>query len=237
MSNRPDPNRLHPEARHFVERGDGAIEPATTLTEAAPSATVGRVNDRPHKVGPSTDDRPSDDRPRDERPRDVASLVHELHAGRMDVAELSAAERRLCVEHLTMEGFSAAEIGRLMGVSDRTVRRDRAAIRRRHALAPSLKLGDELLGEFQRHVLAAMQRLMRLSNDTEASPYARLWAQEAAVRSYQRLLDTAHRLGYFPTGARRIKHLYAIDPEDHKRDVEERRLDKERMHEMLKLGY
>ena len=42
--------------------------------------------------------------------------------------------------------------------------------------------------------------------------YARLWSEEAAVRIYQRLIDTAHRLKYLEEGSARLAHQRDTDP-------------------------
>ena len=151
----------------------------------------------------------------------VTALVRELHEGRVSPDELSQAMRQRCVDHLTLEGFASSEIAELIKVSERTVRRDRAAIRRDHAVEPDTRLGDELLGEFQRIILASIQRLVRLARDPETPAYARLWAEESIVRMYQRLIDTAQRMNYISTGGRRLAHERLTDPEEQKRFKEQ----------------
>ncbi len=112
----------------------------------------------------------------------VARLVQEIHAGRIQADSLSAELRRQCVGHLTIEGCATSDIAALMRVPERTIRRDRAMVRREEAVGPSLTLGDELLGEYQRFTLASVQRLTRMCNAAEEPAYARLWAEEAISR-------------------------------------------------------
>lgn len=147
----------------------------------------------------------------------VADLVRDLHEGRIAVDDLPTERRRECVSHLTLEGFSSAQIAGLLKVSDRQVRRDRAAVRKDEAVTPDLKLGDELLGEFQRIALASIQRLTRLCGDAAQPVYARLWAEEAIVRIHQRLIQTAQRIHYLCDGQRRLMHLIDTDPEERSR--------------------
>src|SRR6056297_1275650 len=94
----------------------------------------------------------------------TAELVRQLAEGRVAAGAITTEQRRRCVDHLTLEGFSAAEIAELTGVNERTVRRDREALRSDGALTPTRALGDELLGELQKHTHAAVARLARLSN-------------------------------------------------------------------------
>lgn len=63
--------------------------------------------------------------------------------------------------YLTTDGFSSSEIGSLLKMSERTVRRDRSAARKDDAIAPDIYLGDELLGEYHRLTMASIQRLIR----------------------------------------------------------------------------
>jgi hypothetical protein len=133
-----------------------------------------------------------------------AAVVERVHAGTLDPGALSAEVRRACVGHLGEQGFTSGEIAEVMKITERTVRRDRAALRREHGMGPDRELGDELLGEFERVVSTANARLTRLARDPEVSAYARLWAEEAQVRNYKRLIEMAHRLRYVESGQSRL---------------------------------
>ncbi len=130
----------------------------------------------------------------------VMQLVHRLHARQLDAAELSADMRRECIFHLTEEGLSNEDIGALMRISRRTVTRDRAALRAQGAVSPNLLLGDQMLGELERLTTSSVQRLTRTARDPEAPPQVRVWAEEAIVRTYQRLIETARRMRYLEDG-------------------------------------
>jgi hypothetical protein len=155
-------------------------------------------------------------------------VVERLHRGELDVKELEAGARRECVEYLTREGFSGSEISRLMRISERTVRRDRAANRRERMVEPGVRLGDELLGELEEVTAGANQRLMRLAREAGTPAYARLWAEEAIVKNYQRFVETARRMKYVEEGSRRIA-------EERENDPEARRQTRQRMREGMEL--
>jgi hypothetical protein len=139
----------------------------------------------------------------------VTEIVQRIHEGALAAADLDPALRRQCVVHLTARGFATTEIAELLAITDRTVRRDREAIRKEEALEPSLTLGDELLGEFQRLASASVQRLTRMAADHSAPAFARLWAEDAIARIYQRFIETLRRLGYIETGGTRLRKLSA----------------------------
>ena len=150
----------------------------------------------------------------------MPQVIKQLHSGQRDAETLPTDVRQRCVGHLTLEGFTTIEIAQLMRISERTVRRDRAAVRQDDALAPDAHLGDELLGEFQKMCMGAVQRLVRLAQETQNPAYARLWAEEAIVRIYQRLIDTVHRLHYFEDGKGRLEDAdagFAKGPEFEKK--------------------
>lgn len=142
----------------------------------------------------------------------AAELVARLHDGRLRPGDLSASQRQQCVDYLTFEGFSSSDIAQLMHICERTVRRDRAAVRRENAIHPDLNLGDELLGEFQQVVMCANQRLIRLVRDERIAPNSRLWAESVIVQNFQRFIETTHRLHYMADGKKRLDQLVAQDP-------------------------
>ncbi len=167
------------------------------VAHASPIKSATTEQDAPATADPKSPAAPHDTPP-------VTDIVHDLHAGRRSAADLSPDVRRDCVAHLTYEGFNAPQIAELMRISERTVCRDRAAARKQAALAPSRTLGDELLGEYHHVTLASVSRLIRLARETQTPAYARLWAEEAISRMYHRLMQTAHRMGYFETGQIRL---------------------------------
>jgi len=137
----------------------------------------------------------------------VVELVEQIRAGRLKYAKLPAEARRRCVEHLTEEGFSAVDIGSFLSVCERTIQRDRAELRRLRAIEPSLTLSNEMLGEFFAITQANLQHMTRLANDPSTPAYTRFWAFEAMTRMYDRLMDTARKLGYLEHGHLRRSQL------------------------------
>lgn len=139
--------------------------------------------------------------------RPAPSVIRDLGNAGRSADTLPVPVRQRLVAHLEDEGFTVGDTAHLLSISERTVARDRAAVRAEGKLTPSLALGDELLGQLERATGHAVRRLTRLANDRDAPPYARLWAEDAIGRAWQRLIDTAHKLGYFPSGHGRVTHL------------------------------
>jgi hypothetical protein len=142
-----------------------------------------------------------------EASRTTLQWLRMVHTGEVVPSDIPPEVRRECIEQLTLQGFSAADIAEMFHISERTVRREREAVRNESTIAPDLQLGDRLLGEYERWTLASLQRLARLAHDASAPAYARLWAEEALSRNYQRLIQTADKLGYIEHGDKRRTDL------------------------------
>lgn len=132
-------------------------------------------------------------------------LIQQLAAGSRRPADLSVAQRRQCVDHLTEQGLTAAEVAGFLRTSRRTVARDRAALRRRFALVPDPRLGDELLGEFDRLTQSSIARLTRLARDEQTPALVRLRAEREMTLIYRRFLESVARMKYTEDGTRRLR--------------------------------
>lgn len=150
----------------------------------------------------------------------VETTIRRLHAGESSAMDLPMDERHACVAHLTEQGFTSTEIASVLYMNERTVRRDRAGIRRDDAIAPDMRLGDELLGEYHRLLHAGILRLTRRANDRNEPAYVRLWAEEAILRMYQRFIETARKMNYLRDGEERVRHQVITDPAEPKRQAE-----------------
>ena len=160
---------------------------------------------------------------------DIDATIRRIHAGELAALDLPIELRHQCVAHLTMQGFSSTDVGAVLNMNERTVRRDREAIRRAEAIDPNATLGDDLLGEYQRFLHAGIQRLTRRANDQSEPPYVRLWAEEAITRMYQKFIDTVHKLNYLSDGRARIMHQLATDPEEQQRWAERDKAERDKL--------
>lgn len=131
-------------------------------------------------------------------PRTVVRLIRQLQQGQVAGASLSPDDRRRVVEHLTAEGYSSVEIAEIAGVSERTVERDRAAIRASHALELTPAFAAETIGHLLRQAEAASGRLRRMARDKAAPAAARVDAEYAAWRVQRELIAALQRLGCLP---------------------------------------
>jgi DNA-binding CsgD family transcriptional regulator len=138
-------------------------------------------------------------------PRTVLSLIRDLQAGRVAGSSLSTSDRRRVVEQLALEGYSVAEIAEILKVSERTIARDRAAVRATHALSPSPELVRESAGMLVRQAEAGIGRLRKLGRDRDVPAAVKVQAEMAAWAISKDVVSKLQSLGYLPTAATRIE--------------------------------
>ena len=129
-----------------------------------------------------------------QREMPVHALVQAIAAGRIESASVSVSDRRRCVESLTRIGYTVAEMADVLGVTERTIKRDRAAIRRAIALAAREEQRDELVGEYRDLTLESIQRLRRICNDADAPAQVRLGAEKQLTHAMREYVATSASL-------------------------------------------
>lgn len=139
------------------------------------------------------------------RERPVLELIQKLRSGAMQSSLLDAEDRRACVEHLTAEGYSVAETAQILGVSDRTITRDRNAIRDRHVLERDDATVDAMIGRLMSEFEASSGRLKRIARDRGVAAGTRVEAERAIWSSMTDLVRLLQRLGYLPEAARELR--------------------------------
>lgn len=128
----------------------------------------------------------------------VLGTIRALHAGTVKGRSLSVEDRQRLVEHLTIEGYSTADTAEILGLSERTIERDRRAVRHANALRSDPTFIRETIGQLVMQADASAGRLKRLARERTASPMARIEAEYAAWRVQRELIALLQRLGYLP---------------------------------------
>lgn len=142
----------------------------------------------------------------------ATEILRAVTDDRIDPAALPPEARRRCVQYLADQGFTVGESAQTLATSDRTIQRDRAALRQDNALQPSPSLGDELMGELRHMTAASNERLMRLARDEKAPPYVKVWAENTMVKNQLQLIKQARELGYFADATPRLNEMIEEDP-------------------------
>ena len=135
----------------------------------------------------------------------VISLIRAIQQGTCSPSNLEPQDRQRCVEHLTAEGYSVAEIAEILQVSERTIARDRTATRSRNALERDPRLTPEMVGTLVSQAELAQGRIRRAARDKEATPAVRIDAERACWTIWNELVARLQSLGYLPTSATQIR--------------------------------
>jgi len=161
--------------------------------------------------------------------RNVIDIIRQIKANGLDPNDLSKIERRRCVQHLSGEGLSVPEIAQVMGVSDRTVARDRKAIHEEEALEHDPHLASLMAGRLVSEAELVIQRIRRVSRDRETPHAVRVEAEKSCYMILVSMTDRLQSLGYLPTAAQRIeadvRHESAAVPSHKEISVEIERLE------------
>lgn len=138
-------------------------------------------------------------------PSPALSLIRAIQQGSRSPLGLDPEERQRCVEHLTAEGYSTAEIAEILQVSERTVARDRAVVRSRNALERDPKLAAEMVGHLVNQAELAVGRIRRIGRDKQVNPAVRVEAERSCWTIWKELVERMQSLGYLPTSAREFR--------------------------------
>ncbi len=132
------------------------------------------------------------------------TLIRELQSGTLSPTALTHETRRACVEHLTAEGYSVAEVAEFLKVSTRTVSRDLALIREVNAIEQDPALGGQFVGELMAQARQSIARLRRITRERDCPHATRVEAERSAWTIIRELGEILQRLGYLPTAAQEI---------------------------------
>ena len=142
----------------------------------------------------------------------AADLLRAITSRQLEPTNLPPDARRRCVEYLTAQGYTVGESALTLATSERTIQRDRALLRKEHAMLPGVSLGDEMMGELRDTVAASNERLMRLCRDDNAPPYVKVWAENTIVKNQLQLIKQARELCYFADATPRLDEKIDEDP-------------------------
>lgn len=139
------------------------------------------------------------------QPRGVLGLLTEIRAGRTDPKSIGVDERRRCVMHLGAEGVSVPEIAGLLQTSERTIARDRQAIREEQALEPDPQLSGLMAGRLVAEAETCIARIRRVTRDKEAPHTARIDGERAVFDILDRMTQRLQSLGLLPVSVQRLE--------------------------------
>jgi len=137
--------------------------------------------------------------------RGVIDLVRGIKTGAIGPKSISTDERRRCAEHLRGEGLSTAEIAKVLGVADRTIRRDHEANADARAIQPDAAMADRYAGHLMHEADLAITRIRRITREDDATPAARIEAARACFDIQDKVCERLQSMGYLPKAAQHLE--------------------------------
>lgn len=134
----------------------------------------------------------------------VLDLLGETRSRQRKPRDVTPEDRRRCVQHLGAEGLSVPEIAKVLGTSERTVARDRRAVRESEALTPDPKLAGVMAGRLLTEADACVSRIRRVTRDPEAPHAVRVDGERAAFEILDKAAQRLQTLGFLPSAAQRL---------------------------------
>lgn len=126
----------------------------------------------------SSNDKPARKGKEDAHAHDsVSALVRRIEGGEVATAGLTKGHRQQYVQDLVIEGYFTGEIAELLGVSDRTVRRDLRAIRAAHSVERDPETVMEMVGRLVWQADIATNRIRRAVRLKTVKPSDRIEAE------------------------------------------------------------
>lgn len=139
----------------------------------------------------------------DETP--TVTVIQQLKDGSLAPKLLTQDQRQHCVEVLFQEGYSVPQIAQVLKRNEKTIRRDLAKIRVKHALDASPKFSKQHIGNLVVRAELHQARLMRLARMESATVAERAQAEFLAWRVLREQTELLQSLGYLPQQFRPIK--------------------------------
>ena len=144
----------------------------------------------------------------------ILSLLQEIKSGQIDPRDINKDLRQQAIETLLLEGMNISQIAQVLGVSDKTIRRDIAVIKERNALNPSLDLAKQLIGDLKMKAEAHRSHLMRLARSPNAKVGEKCLAEFYAWKVSVELIGKLQSLAYLPLVPHKVAAEIYLHGED-----------------------
>lgn len=132
-------------------------------------------------------------------------LLQKIKAGTADPRCIGPSERQLIVGYLMGDGYPTAELAQILKVADRTIERDKKAIREANALASSPELVEQMVGRLISEAELSVQRMRKSARDKTTPPAVRIDAEHRCYLIVSDMIASMRHLGYLPTATSRLQ--------------------------------
>ena len=132
-------------------------------------------------------------------------ILQGIKKSSIDPASLLPNQRKLIVPVLVAEGQSTAEIAHLLKVSDRTIERDKKAIRQENAISQDPGLARVFAGRLVDEAQICIQRIRKFQRDNDCPPAAKIEGEKGCFDITNRLTERLQSMGFLPTAAKKLE--------------------------------
>ncbi len=132
-------------------------------------------------------------------------LVAKIRAGTVSGCMLAPADRQQVVSLLAADGLSTPEIAQVLQVADRTIDRDRRAIRESLAVAKDPRLVEQMVGRLMAEAELCVQRIRRTVRKDDVDPAVKVDAEHRCFEIVRDFVQSLQRLGYLPTATQKVE--------------------------------
>lgn len=159
----------------------------------------------PNKLPKNQENRqPSDNTTCDTDERTL-SLLQKIQAGTVDPKCIRPADRRLIVSYLIADGYSTADMAQILKVSDRSIERDKKALREANALSADPELVEQMAGRLVCEAELSVQRIRKAARDKNTPQAVKVDAEHRCYQIVSDMITSLQRLGYLPIAAQRLQ--------------------------------
>lgn len=137
-------------------------------------------------------------------PTNALDLLDALRSHTIAPKAITFQMRREVVMLLMSEGASSSEMARLLSVTERTIRRDKEAIRTEGAKEFRGSVSEQIVAELLQRARDASDRLVRLSREPGSSVGERADAIASSIKSFDLALARAQDLGVLPKATQKL---------------------------------
>lgn len=118
---------------------------------------------------------------------------------------LAPADRQALVALLAADGLSSPEIAQILQVADRTIERDRRALRDASRIPKDPRLVEQMVGRLVAEAELSVQRMRRTAREREVDPAVKIDAEHRCFQIIRDLVQSLQRLGYLPTATQKVE--------------------------------
>lgn len=156
------------------------------------------------------------------------ALLQKIQSGAITPKSISVSDRRQLVGVLMADGYSTADMAQILKVSDRSIERDKQAIRRSHAIARDPELTPQMVGRLGAEAELTVQRIRKAIRDKKVPAAVKVDGEHRCYQVISDLTQSLQRLGYLPTAAQKLEadltHHIGEAPDFEELQAETRRL-------------